>query len=249
MTDPRLTARVRAAHGDAWQVQGRLRETAGGGALELHGIRLMASGLPHPQFNNGDVTEPEADLEGARAFYAERRVPWGVCVPPDLPWPHGRHLFRKRLMGLPAAAFRPAPAVPGLRVARAGPGELEAVVAVDTAAFGSDPVSARPWMEPHLRARRAEVALATLEGEPVATAYALRSDGRAGPTLYLGGVTVLAAARQRGVGAAISTWLLARGLAAGARLAHLQADTDDAARGYARLGFAETGGLDVYVDL
>ena len=248
MTDP-LTARVRAAHGDAWQVQGRLRETAGGGALELHGIRLMASGLPYPHFNNGDVTAPDADLEGARAFYAQRRVPWGVCVPPDLPWPHGRHLFRKRLMGLPAAGFRPAPAVPGLRIERAGPGELETVVAVDTAGFGSDPARERPWMEPQLGARRAEVALATLGGEPVATAYALRSDGRAGPCLWLGGVAVLAAARRRGVGAAISTWLLARGLAAGAQLAHLQADNDDAARVYTRLGFAETGGLDVYVEV
>jgi GNAT superfamily N-acetyltransferase len=249
MTDLELTARVRAAHGDAWEAQGRLREAAGGGALELRGIRLMASGLPYAQFNNGDVTEPDPDLEGARAFYAQRRVPWGVCVPSHLPWPHGRHLFRKRLMGLPAAAFQPVPAVPGLQIERAGPGQLETVVAVDTAAFVSDPAQMRPWLEPCLRARRVEVALATLGGEPVATALALRSGGRAGPCLCLGGVAVLAAARRRGVGAAISSWLLARGLAAGAQLAHLQADSDDAARVYARLGFAETGGLDVYVEL
>lgn len=55
MTDPELTARVRTAHGDAWEAQGCLRESVGGGALELHGIRLMASGLPDTQFNNGDV--------------------------------------------------------------------------------------------------------------------------------------------------------------------------------------------------
>jgi predicted GNAT family acetyltransferase len=36
---------------------------------------------------------------------------------------------------------------------------------------------------------------------------------------------------------------------AGAELAHLHADTPAAARVYARLGFEDTGGLDVYVDL
>jgi len=35
----------------------------------------------------------------------------------------------------------------------------------------------------------------------------------------------------------------------GARLAHLQADSDEAARVYARLGFSPAGALDVYVDL
>jgi hypothetical protein len=36
---------------------------------------------------------------------------------------------------------------------------------------------------------------------------------------------------------------------AGAELAHLHPDSDSAARLYARLGFVETPGLDVYVDL
>jgi hypothetical protein len=42
-----------------------LRVPYGGAFAELPGIRLMASGLPHPQWNNGDVTEPalvEVDL-------------------------------------------------------------------------------------------------------------------------------------------------------------------------------------------
>jgi hypothetical protein len=60
-----LTQRARTAHGDAWQEEGRLRVPYGGAFAELPGIRLMASGLPHPQWNNGDVTEPalvEVDL-------------------------------------------------------------------------------------------------------------------------------------------------------------------------------------------
>ena len=249
MSEADLGARVRAAHADMWQVEGRLREPAGGGAIELRGIRLMASGLAHPQWNNGDVTDPDADLEGAREFFAQRGLPWGVRVPVGMPWPHGRLLMHKRLMGLSAADFKPAPEAPGMRVELAGPGDLDAVVAVDSAAFGEDPALVRPWFEPHISAPCAEVALATLEGEPVATAFTVRSEGRAGPCLYLGGVAVLEQARRRGVGAAISSRLLARGFAAGAELAHLNPDTDAAARIYARLGFVETAGLDVYVDL
>ena len=91
--------------------------------------------------------------------------------------------------------------------------------------------------------------LAELGGEPAGTAYTLRSDGAGGPALYLAGVAVLAGARRRGVGAAVSSWLLERGFAAGADLAHLNPDTGEAARLYGRLGFTELPGLDVYVDI
>lgn len=60
---------------------------------------------------------------------------------------------------------------------------------------------------------------------------------------------MLSHARGRGVAAAMSSWLLAAGFTAGAELAHLHPDTDATARIYARLGFVETGGLDVYVEV
>ena len=88
-----------------------------------------------------------------------------------------------------------------------------------------------------------------LDGEPAATAYSVRTDGAAGPSLLLAGVAVTEPLRRRGVGGAVSSWLLERGFAAGARLAHLHADTDAAARVYARLGFAEAGGLEIFVDV
>lgn len=248
MAEPELSARVQTAHADMWQVEGRLRQPFGGGALELRGIRLMASGIAHAQWNSGDVTDADADLEGARAFFAALGLPWGVRVPVGIPWPHGRRLLHKRLMGMPAAGFRPAPEVPGLRVELAGPADLDDVVAVDSAAFGEDPALVRLWFAPHIEAPCAEVALATLEGKPVATAFSVRSDGRAGPCVYLGGVSVRRQARRRGIGAAVSSMLLARGFAAGAELAHLNPDTDAAARIYERLGFAETAGFDVHVD-
>ena len=75
-----LDARIRTAHADAWAVEGALREAYGGGAATLPGIRLMASGLPHPQWSSADVTCPRRP-EAARAFYAERGVRWGVRVP------------------------------------------------------------------------------------------------------------------------------------------------------------------------
>ena len=59
---------VRWAHGDAWQVEGLLRESVGG----------VASGIDHPQWNNADGDDPEsADVVGMREWYAARSVPWG----------------------------------------------------------------------------------------------------------------------------------------------------------------------------
>jgi GNAT superfamily N-acetyltransferase len=244
-----LEARVRTAHADGWAVEGALREPYGGGVATLRGIRLMASGLAHPQWNSADVTGPDADLDGARAFYAERGVAWGVRVPAGMPFTAGRHLFTMRLMGLLAGDLQPAPAVDGLDLRVAGPDDLETVLHVDTSAFGSDPDLYRPWTAPHLSAPQITVALAELEGEPVGTAYVLRSDGAAGPAVFLAGVAVVEGARRRGVAGAMSAWLLERGFAEGARLAHLHPDTDAAARVYARLGFTPAGALDIYVDL
>lgn len=246
MVEP-FADRVRIAHADAWEAQGRLRASRGGGACELRGIRLSASGIAHAQWNNGDVSAADADIEGARAFFADRGVPWGVRVPAGLPWSHGRLLFRKRLMGLRAPEHRPAPSVPGLLLRAAAPADLPAILRIDAEAFGEDPELEREWLEPHLSAPRCTVAYAELDGAPVGTGYSLRSDGRAGPCLYVAGVAVTAAARRRGVAARITSWLLDEGFAAGAELAHLHPDSDAAARLYARLGFVETPGLDVYV--
>jgi GNAT superfamily N-acetyltransferase len=242
-----VLTRVHVAHADAWQAEGRLRERHGGGARDVRGLRLMASGLPQAQWNSGDVTAPDADLDAARAFYADRGASWGLRVPAGMPWSHGRHVLTLRLMALEPSAFRPAPDVAGVQVREAMPADFEAVLAIDTEAFAADPAVERRWLEPHFDARDVTTALATLDGEPAGTGYAIRTDGEAGPALYLAGVAVKADARRRGVGAVLSSWLVETGLRDGARLAHLHADTDAAARVYARLGFADTPGLEVYV--
>ncbi|HYH89629.1 MAG TPA: GNAT family N-acetyltransferase [Solirubrobacteraceae bacterium] len=240
---------MRAAQADSLAVQGELREPVGGAVATPRDLLLITAGFDAPGVNSGDVTGPDPDLEAARAFFAQHGVSWGLRVPPELPWPHGRLLFRRRMMAMERATFRPAPEVPGLAVRRAGPRDLAAVLYIDSNAFGLDPDVNTRWLEPLLAAARATFALATLDGEPAGTAYTLRSDGAAGPCLYLAGVAVVAEARRRGVGAGISSWLLERGFAAGAELAHLNPDTDIAARLYERLGFTESPGLDIYVDL
>ena len=241
--------RVRTAHGDAAVAQGRMRAERGGGACELHGIRLSASGIAEPRWNNGDVTAADADIEGARAFFAARDAPWGVRVPTGMPWTRGRLLFGMRLMGLHPAEHRRARGVPGLSLRAADPADLSAVVRIDAEAFEDEPELERRWLEPTLSAPGCTVALAELDGQPVATGYSLLTDGRAGTCLSIAGVAVAAAARRRGVASQLTSWLLDRGFAAGAELAHLSPDTDAAARLYARLGFVETPGFDVYVDL
>jgi len=250
------TELVRAAHSDAWQVEGALRVPFGGGVAQVRGARLMASGIDHPQWNNGDVDDlSAADVAAMREWYAALDVPWGVRVPTGGPWQHGRFLFRKRLMGVSLDGFGRPASNSGLsgqnRVAirSAGPDDLDAVLHVDLAGFGGDPDLELRWMAPHVHASTVEVALAELDGDPVGTAYAIRSDGWAGPALYLAGVATVPGARRRGIAGAVSAWLLARGAASGAQIAHLHPDSDEAARVYARLGFVEVDGFDIYADL
>lgn len=249
MTD--LDLQVWIAQADAWQAEGRLRTPFGGGVLELPGVRLMASGLPHAQWNNGDVTDvARVPLADVRAWYAARAhgagVPWGLRVPAGTLLPQGRLLLRKRCMGLRRGAFVRGSAVPSLQIRLASAGDLDTVCGIDASAFADEDGVNRPWIAPRLGAGGFEVALALLDGTAVGTATAIRTDDRAGPSVGIFGVAVLRPARRRGIGAAVTSWLLERAFTGGARLAHLNPDSDEAARLYARLGFGETAGIDVY---
>ena len=66
----------------------------------------------------------------------------------------------------------------------------------------------------------------------------------------MAGVAVLPEARRRGVGAAISSWLLERGVRGAAPSSRTSTRTPTrAARLYERLGFTELPGHDIYVEL
>jgi predicted N-acetyltransferase YhbS len=241
---------VRAAQADALAVQGELRATWGGAVAAPRDLQLMVAGFEADGVNSGDVTGPDPDLDAARAFFTEHGVGWGLRVPEEQPWKHGRLLFRRRMMALDRDAFRPAAAVPGLELRRAGLDDLSTVLDIDSIAFGLDIGENTRWIEPLLaEGERVSFALASLDGEPAGSAYTMHTDGVAGPALYVAGVAVRVELRQRGVGAAMSSWLLERGFAAGAEFAHLNPDTDGAARLYGRLGFTELPGYDIYVEL
>jgi ribosomal protein S18 acetylase RimI-like enzyme len=249
-----LDQRVYTAHGDAWQAQGRLRAARGGGAADLPGVRLMASGLPFAQWNNGDVTDAARfRVEDVRAWYAERAhgrgVPWGVRVPAATPFAHGRRLFRKRCMGLSPDRFVTAECPIGVDIRAAGTADVDTVAAIDAAAFGESLEWTRQWVEPYLGAPGFSVALATLHGTAVGIATAILTNDRAGRCAGIFGVGVLEGARRRGIASAMTSWLLEGAFAEGARLAHLNPDSDHAAKLYAQLGFVECAGLDIYTDL
>jgi GNAT superfamily N-acetyltransferase len=165
-----------------------------------------------------------------------------------MPWSHGTHVLTQRMMGQRAEQFRGAAPVAGVVVRAAGPRDLESAVDADVTAFGGDAETVRRWLSPLLTDPAVTLALAEDELGTVAIAYTVSSDGAAGPAVFLAGVGVAPRARRRGIGGLVSSWLLGRAYSAGSRLGHLQPDTDEAARVYARLGFVETTGLDVYVD-
>jgi GNAT superfamily N-acetyltransferase len=239
--------RVRAAQGDAVQAQGRLFRPFGGAVAELPGVRVMASGLDQPGRNGGDVHESAAvDIESVRAWFAARRVPWGVRVPAGTPWPHGTRLFRQRCMALAPKALRPAELPSGATVRPAAPADLATVARIDAQAFGGSTADSRAWMAPRLGAAGFRVGIASLDGVPVGTATAVATDEWAGPAVGLYGVAVVPEARRRGIGAALSAWLLAEAFAEGAAFAHLNPDSDDAARLYRSLGFVESPGWEIY---
>jgi ribosomal protein S18 acetylase RimI-like enzyme len=240
---------ARLAHGDAWQALGRLHAALGTGRVaEVPGALLMASGLPLPQYNNADITDPAAvDVAAVARWYDELGVPWGARVPAGVAWSAGRLLFRKRLMALPSEDLVP-PAPDGhIELAAAGPDDLDTVLRLDVAAFGDAGEAQRRWLEALLAGADVTVALASWEGTPAGTGYAVRTDGAAGPAVYVAGIGVDPAFRRRGIGAALSARLVEQ--AGPHRLAHLHPDTDEAVRVYRRLGFVEVPGFDVYVDL
>jgi len=256
--DDALARRVRAAHADLAEREGRLRTATGGGALRLPGIGLMASGLPRPQWNNADVLASAdvaaIDIGRVRRWFAERAVPWGCRVPLGFPWPYGRRLLTKRVMsaGLDDLAAEHRRQPDGVRIGTVGPDELDAFARVDAAAFGDEVGPTADFARPMVGAAGFRCLLARDSGEPAGVAYGILtdgdSDGEGGTTLGIFGVGVLADHRRRGIGAALTTDLLHWGADAGADLAWLNPDDDRAARLYTSLGFREVAGFDVYVD-
>jgi GNAT superfamily N-acetyltransferase len=244
-----LAARAFAAQAEAWRVRGRIRAGGGGDTGRVRGMALMVSGLRQPQWDAADVLAGDADVEAARAWYAERGVDrLGARVPASLDWRRGRHLFRKPLMALAPADFRTAPLPGGIRIRTAAPGDVDAVVAVDADAYEYDDLAlGRAWAAPSLdHTGEVTAALAAdVDGVPVGGGHVVHAGGAG----VIAGVAVAERARRQGIGAAVSSWLVERALERGADFVVLDPDDDRAVRVYARLGFEPAGAFDVYADL
>lgn len=249
-----LDARVLLAHGDAWQAEGRLREPLGGGTREDAGARLAASGLPSARWNSGDLVDAARfDPAAARAWYATRAfgagVPWGLRAAAETRFPFGRKLRTLLCLALEPARYVRPRVVAEVRFSTASPHDAAVVTAIDAAAFDAELEECEHWNTPHLGAAGFVVALAHVNGAAVGTATAVLTDDRAGRCATVFGVGMLTHARGRGIGAAMTAWLIERAFESGATLVHLNPDSAAAARLYARLGFIATQGIDVYVEI
>jgi hypothetical protein len=241
---------VRTAHGDAGQAEGRLREPYGGGVCAVRGARAMASGIRTPKWNNADVTHEQVDLEALRAWYGSLGMPWGLRVPLELSLTVGEPLFVKRCMGLVASSgaesglrlFDPAG---GVQVRRIRADERDRFVALEVAAFGDDPATARAWLGPQFGVAGFDHWVAELAGTTVGIATSVRSDELAGPAVMVTGMAAVPGVDARLVKAQLSAQISAAAVQAGpgATLVHVYPDDDEEAAAFAAVGFIEVPGF------
>ena len=209
----------------------------------------MAAGFEAQGVNSGDVTGPDPDLDAAREFYAARGVTWGLRVPSE-------HAVAARPAAVHAAGdggdrARPSAPRPRSRASTCGAPARPTSRACCTStrpSSASTPSTTRAGSSRCWPREAADVALASSTASLPGPRTRCSRTGRAGRRLPRRRGRA-GDARRRGVGAALSSWLLERGFAAGGELAHLNPDTDEAARLYGRLGFTETPGLDIYVEI
>jgi hypothetical protein len=241
---------VRTAHGDAWQVEGRLREPHGGGVCAVRGARAMASGIRTPKWNNADVTHEQVDLEALSVWYGSRGMPWGVRVPLGIP-PGGRRAPVCQALRGPgvvqrgraqAGAFGRAG---GVRVRRVRADERDRFVALEVTAFGDDPATARAWLAPQFGVAGFDHWVAEIAGATVGIATSVRSDELAGPAVMVTGTAALPGADARLVKAQLSAQISAAAVhvGPGATLVHVYPDDDEEAAAFAAVGFIEVPGF------
>jgi hypothetical protein len=241
---------VRTAHGDAWQVEGRLREPHGGGVCAVRGARAMASGIRTPKWNNADVTHDQVDVEALRAWYGSRDMPWGLRVPLELSLAVGEPLFVKRCMGLVASSGaesgrRLSEPPDGVQVRRIRADERDRFVALEVAAFGDAPATARAWLAPQFGVAGFDHWMAEIAGATVGIATSVRSDELAGPAVMVTGIAALPGADAQLVKAQLSAQISAAAVHAGpgATLVHVYPDDDEEAAAFAAVGFIEVPGF------
>jgi GNAT superfamily N-acetyltransferase len=252
VSDAAERVRMAAFMPAAW----RHRVAACGGRVhDADGLTVCLTGVPLAPFNPTLIErlpdDPDAAIERAEAHYDGTGLTLGIDLEPSL---HGPVREAARRRGLTMVESRPGmtvaladvvPVAPpdGVELFRVeSPALLDQVVVVDESAFGVDAATTRRFLPD-----------AVLE-DPTQRVYAARVDGRlvsVGESTTLDGVVgVFGVAtdpgyRRRGIGAALTAFLLAD-RAGEADLAVL--DASDLGEGvYARLGFAAMSIWEVWV--
>ncbi len=250
---PAATARVRAATYAVWIAEALAH---GGEVAERDGILAWRTGVPVRYWNGAHVTalptRPEAALQWAARWFADRATPYGVMVPvelePALAAAAGASGLRlallQRCMALAAGDFvAPTDDLPGLEVRRTTAADVEDFLAVQVEAFGlGQPALARAFLAPPVGRPGWTHLTGYHEERPVVTAIGVRTGDAVG--VYGVGTTV--SARRRGYGAALTAAVLAAEFGAGATFAHLN-PSELGAGVYRRLGFQEVGGFAIWL--
>jgi GNAT superfamily N-acetyltransferase len=204
----RLARAVAAAH------RRRTELIPGGRVVDVDGLAVHATGLPAPSMNFCTVErapdDPDVAVDAAAKVLADLGMPFGIELP--VGWFRGveraiqhrgsRPLFVRPVMTARAGTL-PALAPPwDAELDRVrSPEDLATLADVDAEVFEVDPAVSRGlYATPMLDDPDLAVVLARLEGEPVGGAFAIRVDG----TVGVFGVGVLAGARRRGIGGALT---------------------------------------------
>jgi hypothetical protein len=174
----------------------------------------------------------------------------GPARPLELSLAVGEPLFVKRCMGLLASSGaesgrRLVDPPGGVQVRRIRADERDRFVALEVAAFGDDPATARAWLAPQFGVAGFDHWVAEIAGATVGIATSVRSDELAGPAVMVTGVAALPGADARLVKAQLSAQISAEAAHAGpgATLVHAYPDDDAEAAAFASVGFIEVPGF------
>lgn len=234
----------------------RQRVAACGGAVhEVDGLAVCLTGVPVEAFNptlvEGPPGDPASAIAAAEGHYAGTGLSLGIDLEPSLHGPvraaaahAGLTMIESRPgMIVPIAEVTPPPVPPGVELLRVeDPALLDDVVVVDAAAFGGEAAMTRRFLPDAVLEDPAQrVYAARVDGELVAAGESTTLDGVIG----VFGIATVPAFRRRGIGAALTSFLIAD-RAAEADVAVLDA-SDLGAGVYRRLGFTEMSTWEVWV--
>lgn len=220
------------------------------GMYEKHtapGVISLMSGLPIATLNGvfTDTVRPDVtEIDHAAAGVAAVPLPWSIQFRGE-PEPAAERVAARYglttrsvhpLMALPLAKGQQAPparASAAARVVAAGPEDQAEYAAALAAGFEAPPELMAPYCSPEAFAMPGTVSyLAREDGQVVAVGFGIFGPGIVGAF----NIATLPAARGRGYGRAVTSRIIADGIARGADLAYLQS-SEEGYQLYQSMGF------------